>query len=945
MGNSIIQPSFTGGELSPSLFGRVDLARYASSLKTCRNMVAQIYGGAKNRSGTKFLAGVKTHTKRVRLIPFEFSTTQTYVLEFGHLYMRVYKDGAQVVYSSGGSAGQPFELATPWTEADLPDMNYTQSADVLTVVHPGYAPRQISRTDHDAWTISVFSNIGGPFQEVNVDEVKSISASGVTGSVTLTSNFDVFTSAFIGSYMFLESKPNTSVEAWETSKRIYNGTVIKANGRYYRATSVNPSGYARITGTLRPTHTEGKEWDGAGNLEGAVYRNPGSSSNSDAYVGVEWEYLHSGFGIVEITGVSGARTATGTVIKRLPDEVVITSAGTAKTITAVSQTSTGLIRVTATAHGLTGTDTASFSIRYNYSRSSYDPETGTTSTSTGVDTFSGTSTLYVIDANTIDLQTNFSSMDGYSSFAGGASTVQRVVSNVGSETYKWAFEAWGNTQGYPSAVTYHQQRMVFANTPTQPQTVWMSRTGAFPDFSTSNPTVDDDAITFTIASRQVNAIRQMIALDKLVLLTSGSEWVVSGGDNDTLAPSALGTKIQGYRGSSKLPPIAIGNTALYLQEKGQTVRDLGYEFASDSYTGNDLTVLSSHLVEGHQITDWTYQQVPNSVVWAVRDDGVLLGMTYMREQQVIGWHRHDTDGEVESVCCISEGNEDALYLAIKRTINGATKRYVERMSTRFFEDVRESFFVDCGLSYDGRNTTPSHTMNLSSSGGWTYNGSSVFTLASSAAHFESGDVGSEIHLLANDGRIVRLRITAFGETNSVTVTANRDIPAELRNVNVSNWSHARKTFGGLGHIEGKKVSILADGHVEPQQVVTSGSITIGVAAAVVHAGLPIEADFETLDISPNLSETIRDKQKNIPAVRMIVEKSRGIFAGKDAANLLEYKQRTNENYDQPVETLTGLAEIRVVSNWNTSGRIFVRQSDPLPLAILAVIPEVNVGGA
>lgn len=841
MTNSAIQPSFTGGELSPSLYGRVDLARYANSLKTCRNFISQVYGGADNRPGTKYLAEVKTSSKRVRLIPFAFSTTQTYVLEFGDLYMRVYKDGGQVVYSSGGSAGSPVEIATPWSESEIDDLGYTQSADVLTICHPSHLPRTISRTAHDAWTLDYFANLNGPFQEVNTVTSKTMYSNAATGTVTITTNFDVFTSAFVGSYLYMESSPNIAVEAWETSKAISQNDLIKANGRVYKAVSPNVSGATsvRITGTLRPSHTEGRAWDGTNNDEGAVYRAPGSSSNSDARVGVEWEYLHSGFGIVEITAVGGARSATATVLQRLPDEMV----------------------------------------------------------------------------------------------------------GSGNATYKWAFEAWGNTQGYPSAVAYYQQRIVFANTPAQPQTVWMSRTGAFPDFGTSNPTVDDDAITFTIASRQVNAVRHMLSLDKLVLLTSGSEWVVGGGDNDIVTPSAIATKIQGYRGSSTLPPIAIGNTALYLQDKGSTVRDLGYEFSSDSYTGNDLTVLSSHLVEGHQITDWTYQQTPNSVVWAVRDDGVLLGMTYMREQQVIGWHRHDTDGEVESVCCISEGTEDALYLAIKRTIGGVTKRYVERMNTRFFTDIKDAFFVDSGLTYDGRNTNTAHHITLTTSGNWTFNGGNTFTLTSHVAHFEVADIGSEIHMPADDGRILRLLITARSTNKIVTVTANRDVPEELQGTEVTNWAHARKSFSGLDHIEGKTVSILADGHVAPQQAVTSGDITLGVAAAVVHVGLPYESDFETLDLNINAAETIRDKQKNVPAVSMLVRKSRGIFAGKDADNLVEYKQRATENYDDPVSSLTGLAEIRIPSNWNKNGRVFVRQSDPLPLSILAVIPEVSVGGA
>ena len=839
MGNSVIQPSFAGGELAPALYGRADIARYQTSLKTCRNFVSQVYGGAKNRSGTKYIAGVKTHSSQVRLIPFAFSTTQTYVLEFGDQYMRVFKDGGQVVYSSGGSAGLPVEIATPWTLAELEDINYTQSADVLTVVHPNYAPRQISRTAHDAWSISTFANTKGPFQEVNVTTTKTMYLSAASGTgVTLTTNFDVFDSSYVGTLVYIEKMPDYTVEAWETSRRIYQNDIIKASNRFYKATSSDPSGsVARITGTLRPSHLEGKEWDGTGNLEGAVYRAPSTSTNADAYVGVEWEYLHSGYGLAEITAVTNATSATVTIIQRMPDELV----------------------------------------------------------------------------------------------------------GSGKASHKWAFEAWGNTQGWPASVTYYQQRLVFANTTAQPQTLWMSKTSSFTDFGKSSPVVDDDAITFTLASRQVNAIRHMLALDKLVLLTSGAEWIVSGGGDEVVTPSNISARVQGYRGSSKLPPIAIGNTALYLQDKGSVVRDLGYEFQSDSYTGNDLTVMGSHLVQGYEMTDWTFQQVPNSVVWAVRDDGVLLGMTYMREQQVVGWHRHDTDGQIESVCCISEGNEDALYVAVKRTIDGSTKRYVERMQTRFISDIRDAFFVDSGLSYDGRNTGAT-TMTLTSSGVWTYGSTATFTLTASASYFQVGDIGSEIHLYDDDDRILRLRITARASATSVTVTINRDVATELRSTAVSTWTHARKSFSGLSHLEGKTVSILADGHVEPQEVVDSGTVELSVHAGVVHIGLPIEADFETLDISPNTQETIRDKNKIIQSVRMVLEESRGVFVGKDADNLLEYKQRASENYDDPVSVLTGIADIQIIANWNKGGRIFVRQSDPLPLSILAVIPELTVGG-
>jgi hypothetical protein len=296
------------------------------------------------------------------------------------------------------------------------------------------------------------------------------------------------------------------------------------------------------------------------------------------------------------------------------------------------------------------------------------------------------------------------------------------------------------------------------------------------------------------------------------------------------------------------------------------------------------------------------------------------------------------------VCSIAEGNEDALYIIVKRTIDGSTKRYVERMQSRQIGDIKDAFFVDCGLTYDGRNTSAT-TMTLTSSGAWTYGSAAVFTLTASASYFETYDIGSEIHLTDVDGHILRLLITARTSNTVVTVTINRDVHAEFRSAARTDWAHARKTFAGLSHLEGKTISVLADGHVAPQKEVTSGSVTLNFAATVVHAGLPIEADFETLDISAPQGETIREKQKIIQAVRLILEESRGLYAGKDAASLIEYKQRGNENYDDPVTLLTGIADVLIAGNWNKQGRVFVRQSDPLPLSILAVIPEVSIGGA
>lgn len=806
---SILQPSFTGGELSPSLHGRVDLARYLTSLKTCRNFIAQQYGGVINRAGTRFVGEVEDSTYFHRLVPFEFSTVQTYVLVFGHLTLQFVKEDGFIE----SSPGVIYEVATPYSSNDLRSLsdldliNWTQSADVLTVVHPDFQPRQISRTGHAAWTVSNFPNVSGPFQEINVDTGTTVYASAATGSVTLTASAALFDAAMIGTPFYIEQKDYGA--PWEPGKAVVIGDIRRSDGKYYEALT------AASTGSLRPTH-EADDWsDGA----------------------VNWRFLHPGFGFGTIAAVASSTSATMTAVNRIPDGAV----------------------------------------------------------------------------------------------------------GSGGATYKWAKSAWGGDQGYPSAVTYFQNRQVFGGTTAQPQRNWMSRIGNYTDFGSSQPLVADDAINFPIPGRQVNAVRHLLPLDQLAVLTSGSEWIVAAGQTDVLAPDTISVQAQGYRGCSRIPPVIVGNTALFIQDKGKTIRELAYDFASDGYTGQDLTQLASHLFANHKIVDWCYQQVPFQVVWCVRSDGALLGLTYLKDQQVVGWHRHDTDGEFESVACISEGGEDVLYCIIKRTIDGSSKRYVERMNTRTFADPKDWFFVDSGLTYDGRNTGAT-TITITTATDWTYQ-QGEFTLTASAALFAADDVGAaEIHFKVGE-QVMRLAITGFTSSTIASATANRNLPESLQGVATAEWGMARKLFAGMDHLEGKTCSVLADGSVHPQSIVSSGSLALQYAAVVVHAGLPITADIETLSITAPSGETIIDKKKLITAVRMVVEDTRGIKVGKDADHLFEIKQRANENYDQATASATGILEQHISATWSKGGRVFIRQEDPLPATILSIIPDVSVGGA
>ena len=269
-------------------------------------------------------------------------------------------------------------------------------------------------------------------------------------------------------------------------------------------------------------------------------------------------------------------------------------------------------------------------------------------------------------------------------------------------TERTPFEGSGNK---PSVVTYYQDRQVFANTLNEPQVVFTTRVGDFKSFRTSSPARDDDAVTFTIRDRQVNEIRHLVSLGSLVPLTSGAEWKVTEGQDEVLTPATVGVKWQGGNGASWVRPAVINSTAVYLQQKGIRFRDLAYDFSTDKFTGNDLSLMSEHFFEGHQIISMAYSSEPYSILWAVRDDGVLLGLTYQREHQVYGWHQHVTDGEFECVECVTEGSRDAVYVIVKRVINGNTVRYIERFEPRITTDVNDCFFVDSGLTYSGTPVT------------------------------------------------------------------------------------------------------------------------------------------------------------------------------------------------------------------------------------------------
>lgn len=301
------------------------------------------------------------------------------------------------------------------------------------------------------------------------------------------------------------------------------------------------------------------------------------------------------------------------------------------------------------------------------------------------------------------------------------------------------FNPFSGAGNYPGAASYFEQRRCFAGTINKPQNIWMTRPGTESNLSYSLPTREDDSINFRVAAREANTIRHIVPLSNMVLLTSSAEWRVTSLNSDAITPSTISVRPQSYIGASNVQPLIVNNNLIYSAARGGHVRELAYNWQANGYITGDISLRAPHLFDGLEIRDAAYAKSPQPICWFVSSNGKLLGLTYVPEHQVGAWHHHDTDGEFESVCAVSEGAEDAVYAIVRRTINGQSVRYVERMGSRLFSDPADAFFVDCGATYDG---APNDTI----SGLSFLEGKTVNILADGAVHPQRVVTGGSITL-------------------------------------------------------------------------------------------------------------------------------------------------------------------------------------------------------
>lgn len=498
----------------------------------------------------------------------------------------------------------------------------------------------------------------------------------------------------------------------------------------------------------------------------------------------------------------------------------------------------------------------------------------------------------------------------------------------------------------PGCCCFFQQRLYYAGSTADPQTFWASQPGLYNNFDFSLPIQADDEFDDTLVSKQVNLIKNMLPMPGgLIIFTAQGAWQLSSGSGIAATSAVDGinatAQTQTYNGSNDLPPIPINWAVLYSQLDGAII-ELNYNIYAAIYTGQDISVLSNHLFFGFQLLQWAYAQKPFKLIWAVRSDGTLLSLTYVKEQEMIGWARHDTLGVFQSVATVQENQYDATYVVVKRFIGGQLNYYVERLDDRvtFPYGIEDAWVVDCGVE----SILPKPAANLTISAA-----SGLATFTADSAVFGSTLAGDVIRAGGGIATVATV-VSAFAVTANITQAITSILPNDSNTplpVTSGNWTLTRPStvFTGLDYLNGQSVSILADGGVVTPQTVVNGSITLASPATKVIAGLGFTKQLQTMPIDlGNERDTVQGKRVKVNAITFKVANTRGLYFGNSFTRMFPIKEMNpGVALGLPIPLQTGEEYVVMDPLWATARQVCFQSTDPLPASILGVVQDITVG--
>jgi hypothetical protein len=972
-----IQPSFGSGELAPSLYGRVDLAREHIGLATCRNAFISYRGGAYSRAGTEFILFSKQTGRAYppRLIPFQFNINQGLALEFGNLYMRVIQDGGYVL-----ETGYAISAATRADPCALTAAGNNFSAGDWVQVTGVSGMTQLNEQTYVVGTTSG----GGVFtlEDVFGNPINSVTFTPYSGGGTVARIYTLTTpyaEADIYAIKWTQSEDIMSICCWNQ----ISGTIYEFQELIRHSNTNWTIAPPQIAETIGPP------------------------------TGVT----------VNVSGGTGSSTQYSYVV------TAVNAADGSESVASVAGTATGGDIATAQGNvGISWTAPASGTVNY-YNVYKASPADGTGPTGPWGFITNTTATSYNDTNDVPDFQ-------------------QVPPSNTNP------FSAGGNT--YPSVVSYYQQRRVYAGSPNQPETYWFSQPGSFTNFDVRIPTIPSDAITGTPWAVQVDGIQWMIPMPGgLVVLTGSSAWQLTGAGGSALnpqpiTPASQQAQPQAFNGAHfHTPPIKIEYDILYVQSKGSIVRDLAYNYWINIYTGQDITQLSSHLFIGYSIEEWAWSEEPYKVIWAVRTDGILLSLTYLKVQEVQAWARHDTQGFFRTVCSVTEPPVDAIYLGVERFIgpDNSSAYTIERMDNRIWTQATDCWCVDCALQLpqstpnatlyatfplgqpssvsglvSGQGYSPSTTATIidptgtgcivtltidpiaggitavSFSGGTGYTAPTLDIIDPSAMgrgfsaqivlnNSATWTTDNPVFSISNVGDVIRAgggvaTIIQYQSPTSVDVNITQPVqqvipgtmtpPPFLSATAITNgpqqvspygpWTMTAPvtTVGGLTHLVGQTVTGLADGEIIPPTVVSpQGTITLAAPATAIVVGLGFQVQIQSLYFNSPASPTDQGQRKVISAVTARIEASRDIKIGSNQIDgpaqnppiiaPLWQGMQVAPNLGTPaygsnlVPLYTGDVRIPVMGGVSKPGQVALQQDNPVPLNLLAFVSELVPG--
>ncbi len=916
-----VQRSFAAGEVSPALFGRADVDRWKTALQTCRNFIVMPEGGITTRPGFQHGGTLEGVTPAdFRAVPFEFGPSDSHVLLFDGTSMYVvnagfYVNGFNTVFDCSLS-----KAASPWTVTHTANHGLT-TGDTVNVI--GIGEYVVTVTGLTTYTLDGSSGGSGTLT------VDVINTTYTSDPLTVAFACDQTQLRWVQSGDTLYVTDGVNAPRKIVREYLDDGAVERYKSWRVSDAALTPEIISGVTVTITPVA-------GSDQIRYRITRTDKDGKES---------------GVLRGTNTTGTATLSGdrwsiaatTHTLETNDTIEITE-DKSNTDGEITYRIGDLVRVIKTdANNFTVVGNGAVSGNFKY-RKLGDSELGATPSSTNTVTVSWTA---VADTDYYNVYREFGRVYGYIGSTSGLTFTdkgiipdQRDTPVVGIDPTRAVGE---DDESIPLAVGLFQQRLVYGGFSQDTERVVASHVG---NYSAFDPGAEDaSGVDFILAGRGVSNIKHMLEIaGRSILLTSTAEWMLRGNSSGSLTPTAINARAESYNGTTDVPPAVVGNNLIYVQKGGRVISDARYDFSQESLASRDLTLWAKHLFNA-EITRVVYQR-SEQVVWVLLEDGQVLGITYIPDQEVWGWHRHDIgqDVRVYDLCVVSEGNRDRLY-AIAET--GTTSLTILRLPLieHTLETVDDFLGYDLGYSIDGSIATG--TWTLTGGTNWTTDESLTLTTDVTHLYFGIGWDGSVFLLRIGEERVY-VRRTARVSDTVMTVEPLTVVPEALRGVGVTDKGFCTETvsFSGgpfIGAWSGRTLVLRTDGSVEHDPELPGGVLTLEYPAMRIQLGLAPTCRAQTLDVESTDRDSLMGDFRHVTRVRLRVVDSRGCKAGLSESTLEPILPTFAVLSNAPPELQDGVHEVLMDAAHDEDGSVLIAQDDGLPTTVTNIRVLFNIG--